>query len=287
MTARGGSSPQWRNIFPPRRGCLHLTEPLPFDHCMASEWVYDLRGKEVVFTGKIEGYSEAELTEIDLKMGAARVKDWVNKSSTDVLVRGWSSHWKYGNFGKKEKQTAELQKAGHHIQIIDTDGFFGLRSSLPAPALKPNVPDAPARAHAAAGGLAGAPYRAGTFAGPLQGDGEHYRDPDIMERGLKAHSATQDKLADLLGRHGLTPLSPFDKKCNFDLAWHSADGTVGLAEVKSNTEGNEVFQVRHGLGQVLDYGQRMKDRGFRPKLFLVLETKPRDATHWKSLCAEH
>jgi hypothetical protein len=33
--------------------------------------VYGLRGKEVVFTGKIEGYGEAELTEIALKLGPA------------------------------------------------------------------------------------------------------------------------------------------------------------------------------------------------------------------------
>jgi hypothetical protein len=260
---------------------------MAFHHCMANEWVYDLKGKEVVFTGKIEGYSEAELTEIALKMGAGRVKEWVNKSSTDVLVRGWSPQWKYGNFGTKEKQTAELQRVGHHIQIIDTEGFFGLRSHYPAPALKPNVPGAPARGTAAEGGVVGAPYRAGSFAAPLQGDGEHYRDPDIMERGLKAHSATQDRLADLLGAHGFTPLSPFDNRCNFDLAWQLDDGTTGIAEVKSNTEGNEAFQIRHGLGQVLDYGHRMKGRGFHPKLFLVLETKPKDPTYWKALCAAH
>ncbi len=113
----------------------------------------------------------------------------------------------------------------------------------------------------------------------LRGDGEHYRDPDIMERGLKAHAGTQNKLAELLGLHGITPLSPFDKTCNFDLAWHFADGFIGVAEVKSNTEENESFQVRHGLGQVLDYGQRLKGRGFSPKLFLVIERKPQD-THW-------
>jgi hypothetical protein len=42
-----------------------------------------------------------------------------------------------------------------------------------------------------------------------------------------------------------------------------------------------------GLGQVLDYGHRLTGRGFQPKLFLVLEAKPRDAVHWKPLCAEH
>jgi hypothetical protein len=77
------------------------------------------------------------------------------------------------------------------------------------------------------------------------------------------------------------------KTCNFDLAWELDDGTVGIAEVKSNTEGNEAFQVRHGLGQVLDYGHRVNGRGFLPKLFLVLEAKPRDPAHWKALCAAH
>lgn len=254
---------------------------------MASDWVYDLHGKEVVFTGTIEGYTEEELAGIALKLGAARVKDWINKSSTDVLIRGWSPRWKYGNFGKKEKQTADLQRAGHHIQIIDSEGFFGLRSRYPAPALDPNVLGVPARANASDGGAVGAPYRAGSFAGTLRGGGEHYRDPDIVERGLHAHSATQDALADLLRLQGLTPLSPFDKKCNFDLAWHFSDGRVGVAEVKSNTKGNEAFQIRHGLGQVLDYGYRMEARGFRPQLYLALEKKPQEVAHWEPLCAGH
>lgn len=258
---------------------------MPFDHSMTSEWVYDLAGKEVVFTGKIEGYEEEEPAEIALRLGASRVKEWVNKSTTDVLVRGRSARWKYGDFGKKEKQAAEMQSAGHRIQIIDEEGFFGLRSGIPAPAMSPNVPDSAARADADQGGAVGAPYRAGLFAGPFQDDGEHYRDPDVMERGLRAHSATQDALANLLKIQGLTPLSSFDRECNFDLAWRFADGSVGVAEVKSNTAMNEAFQIRHGLGQVLDYGYRMRDRGFTPQLFLVLEQEPKQQGHWMTLCA--
>jgi hypothetical protein len=254
---------------------------------MTNEWVYDLRGKELVFTGKVGGYIKDDLAKIARQLGARHVGGWINQSTTDVLVRGWSPQWKYGDFGEKEKQAADMQAAGHHIQLIDAEGFFGLRSSFPAPALQPHVPNAPARRTAAEGGVVGAPYRRGTFADPIQGDGEHYRDPDVMERGLKAHSATQDALADVLVMHGLTPLSPFDMKCNFDLGWVVDDGTVGIGEVKSNTDGNEAFQVRHGLGQVLDYGLRMKGRGFRTKLFLVLERKPQDAKHWTPLCAAH
>ncbi|MDP9982962.1 hypothetical protein J2W14_002364 [Pseudarthrobacter oxydans] len=254
---------------------------------MANEWVYDLTGKEVVFTGDIDGYPEEHLAEIALGLGASRVKEWINKSTTDVLVRGWSGRWKYGNFGKKEKQVAEMQSAGHRIRIIDETGFFGLRSGIPAPAMTPNVPESAARQVAAKGGAVGAPYRPGQFKGQLQGDGEHYRDPDVMERGLQAHSNTQDSLAKLLTLRGLVPLSPFDRLCNFDLAWQWTDGTFGIAEVKSNTVGNEAFQIRHGLGQVLDYGHRINHRGFASRLFLVLEREPEKPSHWTSLCSAH
>jgi hypothetical protein len=260
---------------------------MPFDHNMGSEWVFDLKGKEVVFTGDIDGYPEEDLVEIALRLGASRVKEWINKSTTDVLVRGWSSRWKYGNFGMKEKQAAEMQAAGHRIRIIDETGFFGLRSGIPAPVMTPNVPESSAREVAAKGGAVGAPYRPGQFSAQLQGDGEYFRDPDVMERGLQAHSTTQDALAKLLVLRGLVPLSSFDQQCNFDLAWQSADGYFGVAEIKSNTAGNEAFQIRHGLGQVLDYGHRIKHRGFATRLFLVLEREPEKQNHWMSLCSVH
>lgn len=260
---------------------------LQFDHTMVSEWVHDIRGKEVVFTGKIEGYPEEELAEIARNLGARRVKDWISESTTDVLVRGHSSRWKYGDFGKKENQAARMQASGHHIKIIDEEGFFGLRSSVPAPALMPNVYGAFARADAKHGGLVGAPYRAGSFSAPRQGDGEHYRDPDVMDRGVKAHSATQDALADLISKQGLIPMSSFDRQCNFDLAWKFKDGSIGVAEVKSITDTNEASQIRHGLGQVLDYGHRMRGRGFTPHLFLVLEREPENESHWTQLCSVH
>jgi hypothetical protein len=260
---------------------------MPSDHTMTNEWVFDLVGKEVVFTGDIEGYTEEDLSEIAMQLGASRVKDWVNKSTTDVLVRGWSNRWKYGDFGKKEKQVAELQATGHRIRIIDEAGFFGLRSGLPAPAMTPNVPGALARDVAARGGVLGAPYRSGQFSDPIKGDGGYHRDPDVMERGLKAHSTTQDSLAKLLVTRGLIPLSSFDNQCNFDIAWESTDSSYGVAEIKSNTGGNEAFQIRHGLGQVLDYGHRLKERGFSAQLFLVLEREPEKLDHWRSLCSTH
>lgn len=252
---------------------------------MLKDWVFDLRGKEIVFTGKIDDYLREDLAAIAGRLGA-KVKSDIG-STTDVLVRGFSSQWKYGDYGNREKQVAAMQRAGHRIVIIDGGGFHGLRSRLPAPTIKPNVPDIVARRSASKGGALGAPYRLGQFAEPVQLSGDYFKDPDAVERGLRAHSATQDALARHIEALGFTPLSAFDRDCKFDLAWDSQDGSCGVAEIKSLTIDNEIFQIRHGLGQILDYGLRLRTRGFTPRLFLVLEKQPQRSAHWSALCSGH
>lgn len=137
---------------------------------MASEWVYDLRGKEIVFTGKIEDFIKDELAKIARSLGAGNVGGWINQSTTDVLVRGWSPNWKYGDFGEKEKHVADLQAVGHHIQMNDAGASSAFAQASLLRHLRPHMPNARARADVAEGGLAGTPYRAGTFAGPGLGD---------------------------------------------------------------------------------------------------------------------
>lgn len=41
---------------------------------MDNEWVFDLRDKEIVFTGGFEGYSKADLANVAQSLGAGRVK---------------------------------------------------------------------------------------------------------------------------------------------------------------------------------------------------------------------
>lgn len=82
----------------------------------------------------------------------------------------------------------------------------------------------------------------------------------------------------------LQPKMRPDAQCNYDLAWEEADGTVVVAEVKSLTQDNELFQIRHGLGQVLDYAHRLQTRGFTTRPVLVLERKPKAVDHWSGLC---
>lgn len=253
---------------------------------MNNDWVFDIKDKEVVFTGRIEGYTEKQLTKIAFDLGARAVKGYVRSSEIDVLVRGSSKQWSHGNFGNKEKLVADLQASGHPVRMIDAQGFLDLQLGLFAPTLIPHVLETPRRADASAGGSLGSPYREGSFSDPLEGDGKYVRDPDIMGRGLKAHSETQDSLARLLRNAGFTPLSPFGRQINFDLAWQGSANVAGIAEIKSITENNEAFQIRHGLGQILDYGYRAEERGFQAQLFLVLERKPAEASHWEGLCKD-
>lgn len=180
-----------------------------------------------------------------------------------------------------------MQAGGRDIVIIDLEGLLNLADGLAAPVLPANAPVAPARATASQGGAFGAPYRAGRLQSPVQGDGEVYRDPDNVERGLQAHSATQDALAALLQDSGYEPASPFDKSCNYDLGWRDHAGRINVVEVKSLTTSNESFQIRHGLGQVLDYSHRLRGRGFVVRPLLVVEREPVDASHWSALCDGH
>jgi hypothetical protein len=250
------------------------------------QWVYSIDGKEVVFTGDHPGYDEAELAQLCLDYGAGRVSDDCNLT-TNLLVRGRSGRWKYGQYGKKEAKAARMQADGRDIAIIDLAGLLGLVEGVPAPALPPNVPEAPARAHAAVGGVAGAPYRGGQYAAPVQGTGVSFRDPDRVERGLRAHTSTQDGLRELLDLVGYEPLRAFDRTCNYDIGWHDLDGRLCVAEVKSLTTDNEAWQVRHGIGQVLDYALRLERRGFVCRPYVVVEKKPSQADHWQELCQRH
>jgi len=253
---------------------------------MADRWLHDLVGKEVVFTGRNEGYEEEELRDLAYRLGSRRVSDDCNLT-TNVLVRGWSARWKFGNYGKKEAKVADMQQAGRDVVIIDLAGLLGLQNGTPAPTLTPNVPDAPARHSADSGGDFGAPYRPAGDQQEVRGDGHVFRDPSEVDRGRRGHFGTQDALAALVSAAGFDPRMRPDPDCNYDLAWQESDGTVTVVEVKSLTVENELFQLRHGLGQVLDYAHRLQVRGFRTRCVLALERCPVAVDHWQSLCGKN
>lgn len=82
-------------------------------------------------------------------------------------------------------------------------------------------------------------------------------DPNLLDRALQIHALTQNTVANWVLGDSLTPLSPNSSTCDFDIAWNSDFGKV-VCEVKSLSEENEVHQFRFGLGQILEYAQKLE-----------------------------
>ncbi len=121
---------------------------------------------------------------------------------------------------------------------------------------------------------------------PVVGSEEpFFRDPNQLDRALKAHADVQNGLSDFLAANGAHTWSPLQGEPDFDLAW-IRNGTAFVAEVKSLTDANEDRQLRLGLGQVLDYQELMAARYAGIRAVLSVERQPRDP-RWIPLCERH
>jgi hypothetical protein len=110
-------------------------------------------------------------------------------------------------------------------------------------------------------------------------------DPDVIDRGCRAHIETESALADAVEMYGWTPESPLPGQPEFDLAW-VAGGELYVAEVKSLTNANEIRQLRLGLGQVLDYRAILATGERGVVAVLAVERRP-ESERWESVCAAY
>ena len=109
------------------------------------------------------------------------------------------------------------------------------------------------------------------------------RDPDKVDRGLASHAFVQNSLQVFLSAHGVEAGDPMPGEPDCDLIWSQRSWTY-VAEVKSLTQGNEVRQLRLGLGQVLHYQDQMLRMSPRVRAVLAVEHAPTDRA-WVSFCA--
>jgi hypothetical protein len=107
-------------------------------------------------------------------------------------------------------------------------------------------------------------------------------DPDVVDRGNRAHVVTLNALASFLRQKGIEPLCPDPDEPAFDLAWE-LDGLLFVAEVKSVTPSNEEKQLRLGLGQVLRYRQTLQATEGR-SVIAVLVPERASTAGWLELC---
>jgi hypothetical protein len=85
---------------------------------------------------------------------------------------------------------------------------------------------------------------------------EAVSDGVALEAAVQQHRKLQQELADGVMKLGLTPMSPAERTCWFDLAWFSSDGTtLHVVEVKSIAD---AMSLRLGIGQVLDYSAALE-----------------------------
>ncbi|WP_414507733.1 hypothetical protein [Streptomyces sp. NEAU-L66] len=108
-------------------------------------------------------------------------------------------------------------------------------------------------------------------------------DSDLTGRNLRTHRRLQNDLAAAASAQGLTVLSPSAADPDFDLAWRRHDEDLTVCEVKSLTRVNETRQLRAGIGQLLDYHDRLRGRAARVRAVLWVEHEPTDA-RWLRLC---
>ena len=111
-------------------------------------------------------------------------------------------------------------------------------------------------------------------------------DPDIIDRGLRAHGVLQNEVADFAHSNGYIPDSPHSnpKWPNFDVSWFD-ESTFVVVEVKSLTSSNEVGQMRLGIGQVLDYEDVLLRQDYPVRPVLAVEREP--DSRWFPLCRHH
>nr|WP_275464977.1 EVE domain-containing protein [Streptomyces noursei] len=108
-------------------------------------------------------------------------------------------------------------------------------------------------------------------------------DSDLTGRNLRAHRRLQNDLAAAAAARGLAVLSPSATDPDFDLAWRGLHEELAVCEVKSLTRVNETRQLRAGIGQLLDYHDRLRGRAARVRAVLWVEREPTEA-RWLDLC---
>jgi hypothetical protein len=104
--------------------------------------------------------------------------------------------------------------------------------------------------------------------------------PDIYGQGLQAHQRLQNHLADLATACGRDPLSASPTEPSYELAWMTDTSVMVVVEVNSSTAGNEVRQLRIGLGHILDDTRTLQRCGHTVQPVLHVEREPADAQRW-------
>ncbi|MFC5675183.1 hypothetical protein ACFP51_10740 [Streptomyces pratens] len=253
--------------------------------------VRSLSGHTICFTGRVlvdgertvrsrceelaEEHDADTKTDFSRKITLVVYGDLASKVVTDSR-RAYSSKLVDADTSRNE---------GHHVCVVDADGFSKLLKRRPAPCLK---------LRRSGGGrvrpVAASPTTDEVLGGPLQvrrpgrrSSAQLTLDLSHLDKATSAHEATVGALLVHLSGRGVEVRTHAPGAPAFDAGW-SRGTDVFIAEVKSLTGAREDQQIRLGIGQVLDYAHQLRTAhpGRRLHPVLVLEKRP-VGPRWSSL----
>jgi hypothetical protein len=254
-------------------------------------WVYSLKEQTICFTGRIVVDGEWMVRKkCDSRAGQCGAKSKSDFSRhVSLVVHGDLSTKSVSDTQRNYSDTllgAEHEREqGHHVHVVDSQGFGDLIHGFPAPCLKLRRPPhgnwpvlVPSQARY---GVLGAPLR--TRQVGRHDSQELAMDLSGLDKGTAAHESTISALIKYLAQRDIAVHTFARNSPQFDAGWVVED-EVFIAEVKSLTGTSQDQQIRLGIGQVLDYAHQLQRPGsghsIRPTL--VLEKRPADG-RWASL----
>lgn len=228
-------------------------------------WVHTLSEQTLCLTGKVlmdgEWVIRKDCEEMIQQFGANSKPDFSRKIT--VVVHGdlasqlvTDSHREYS---KNLVLATREREQGHHVCVVDGNGFVDLIDGNPAPCRELQ------RAQGADDGVF-VLARSGDeiLGGPLHqrkvgqhGTGALSLDLDHLDRGTRTHEATIAALIEHLAHQQVEVRGHARNAPRFDAGW-SRDDDIFIAEVKSLTGASEDQQIRLGIGQVLDYTHQLQ-----------------------------
>lgn len=254
-------------------------------------WVHSLAGHTVCFTGKVlidgEWTIRNRCGELAQLHGAESWRPDFSRKITVVVHGDLASQVvtdQRRQYSEKLLGAERERNRGHHVCIVDADGFTDLLEDFPARCRELRHTTSPNH-------LLVLPQPGdGILGGPLQRRhtvrhqaSELRLDLNRLDEATEAHESTVDALIHHLALQHIGVCTPARNAPRFDAGWSRGED-VFIAEVKSLTGAIEDQQIRLGIGQILDYVHQLKSaRTFgRIRPVLVLEKRPTDL-RWSSL----
>jgi hypothetical protein len=258
-------------------------------------WVRSLAGETLCSTGKvlIDGVwtLRKDCVERAHRRGASSKPDFSRKIT--IFVHGDLASQvvtdEQRGYSQKLVGAERERHLGHHVCVVDGDGFADLLVGQPARCRE---------LRRAAGGsdqvLVLPQVGDGILGGPLQRHRTVNHEPsalsldlDKLDKGTEAHEATVAALIEHLVARQVEVRGHGRNAPRFDAGWSRGDD-VFIAEVKSLTGAGEEQQIRLGVGQVIDYAHQLRSLKTHGQVrpVLVLEKQPADS-RWTAMARDN